>query len=226
MIIENIFDIDDVLRIEQEVIQLLGLDLPSEPYFKEPVALHLLAQWRQDSSDTRILSYCFPLVKSLMVKHRKLLSTVKLEPEEIFNLIVIRLAETLPNYTEDRGRLFTYVTLYATYRILNFPYQVSKMDRCSLPLEDDWDCPTSDGPFHQLADFKAMLTKLSLISGKTDCRILRAILLVLDDPREYRRIHNQSGLILAVSRHCQLPSLLVERYYQILLDRYNHSVVD
>jgi hypothetical protein len=137
----EVFKLEDVTAIEAQVLAELGYSRqPTDPYFLEAVAQVLYKAWASDHSDNRIVVYAFPMVKSLIVKHRKIFrgtiysleqgrgsSSIPQNVYEIFCLIIISLVEkVLPKYSADKGKLYSYLTYKVEKRILDFYVPIKK----------------------------------------------------------------------------------------------------
>lgn len=218
----NNFDLSEVIAIERETLASLGIESPGNAPFKEIVAQELYKAWVADNSDMRLLTYSFTRIQSLMVKFVVRLQATRLEEQEVFNTLCVQLLQALPKYRPERGRIFTFVTLTMNFRILDLCRTKGEPE----PLED-WDCPTDDGAFHALEDFKAFLCKLANEQGQTANKMLRALIEILhgtDATVEYGQ--SQERIRMGIAAKTGLPRAIVDPYYNRLLTRWQHAVLD
>lgn len=217
MVISNIFNIDDVLLMEHDVIQ--QINSIEKSYFKEDVAQYLYEQWKKNHEDTRILLYIFPLIQSLMIKNIQILDSTKLECNEIFNILCIKLMKALEKYNTTRGKLFTYFTIICQYRI----YDLCKPQRQHYSLEE-YDAPIDDYAVYKLLDFQLFITKIAPIEGITANKIINAIITIITSDKII--CQDQKALVLMIERLTKLPEIIILNYLVHLKERYTHSVID
>lgn len=217
------FDRDAVMDVERDVLSALPEPTPvTRVYFKELVAQILYQSWSEDHTDMRLLTYCFPLIQSMMVKHILSLRQSPLEECEVFNTLVINLLAAFPKYNASRGRIFTFCTLILHFRIKDICRGKANITE---PL-DDWDMPVDDGAYHLLEGFKAFLCKLASDQGPTASRMLRALIEILTDDTPINYARSQDQIKTGIAHKTGLPRAIVDPYYTALLTRWAHSVAD
>jgi hypothetical protein len=218
------FDLGAVLEVEREVLtQLPEAKSVIKVYFKEAVAQVLYQAWIEDPTDMRLLTYCFPLIQSMMVKNIFILKHSRLEEGEVFNTLCLNLLAAFPKYNATRGRIFTFCTLMLHFRIKD----VCRPRNDNTDPLDDWDMPVEDDAFHLLEGFKAFLCKLAFEQGPTASRMLRAFVEILTDHKaaiEYGR--SQDRIKAGIAHKTGLPRAIVDPFYTSLLTRWAYSVLD
>jgi hypothetical protein len=214
-----LFNPAEIQEIENQVIvehQLARLD--KKYYFHEAVAQILYADWQKDHSDNRIILYCLPLVKSIMVSKHNLL--VSKDISEVFQTCCVELMEELPKYRKEKGRIYTYMTMMIFYKI----YDLTKPAKyTSIPIED-YDEPYSNDAIFQFNDFISFLQKLKVSQGKTSSKILTSMMEIIQSKKIL--FQKQDQLIDLICTQTKLPDVLVRQYFYRVLERYFHSVLD
>lgn len=211
-----LYDLAAVLDLEAQVIrEELPSALPSALYFKNEVAQVLLQAWRSDPTDTRILTYTLPLIHALMVRHRQVVRRIGLPVGEVFNELVVVVADELKHYRPERGRLYTFLTMRIPSRLQNM---ATRGPRVHDDL-DDMDVPQDDQAPHVLADFRTYLRRRWVTEGPTAKRILAA-LLSATSPADPTVIVRHSHLVARVVKLSGLPELVVGPYLSRLTAGY------
>jgi len=224
----DLFSISDILSLEQEIVALLPENTPIETgYIKQPVALYLFQAYKKSGyTDTRLLTYSFPLIQSLMIRYRNLLN--KYEKQEVFQTLVLDLLETLPKYQESKGSYFTFATKNVQYRILDYnrPNREKnkreaegKMVYEEIQIDENYDREYTTEPSHTLADFLSFLLKLKQVEGQTTGTVIQALHTILTATPETAS-QGQDTILNLLSKRTQLPLLIIEPTYQNILKRY------
>ena len=212
--------------MEQDAITAIPDEEIGTSYFKEPVAQYLYKAWLEDKTDNRILEYSFPLIQSLMVLNINMLRQTKLEPCEIFNILCMGVLRCLESYALNKGKLYTWITYNTRCRMLDLKRDFEKNSQFELlPLIDELDILTDDEATHKLEDFKEFLLKLKEVEGKTANRMIDALYLTLISPSVNASL-SQEFIIKQIVKITRLDIILVKPYYERILDRYRHSVLD
>jgi hypothetical protein len=222
----SLFELDEVLALEQEVIEILGKEYePTSNYFKEDVAQYLYKGWLETNhDDTRLLIYTFPMIKSIMVKHKKLFD--ELEPEDVFNSLCIILLEHLSKYKPTTGKLYTYFTLILNYKIKDIITANIKNRKKHYTLEEDWDSPINlMEAFSTLLDLKLFLTDLKNVSGNTLNTFIDALLSTLEEDSTFH-LQDRKMLIGHLASLTKWPTELVIHNLNHVTSRYIHSVLE
>jgi hypothetical protein len=215
----QLFDLAEVQAIEQQVIDTYHLTRPNAKcYFIESVAQILYLAWLNDKSDNRIVMYCLPLIKSIMVSKHNLLSSQ--ESCEVFQNCVVEVIEELGKYNPLKGRIYTYMVMMIFYKV----YDLAKPSKYAVIPIEEYDEPYVQDAIFQFNDFLSFLQKMVETQGKTSGRILTSMIQILTS--NHINIQKQSNLIDMICSKTKLPDILVRQYYFRLLERYFFSVLD
>lgn len=215
----ELYNTEDVLRLEQSVLDELGLERDTRYYFDERVARHLYAAWKADRTDNRIIQYSLPIILAMSKKNTKMFTNIGLTWGEIFNILTIGIINALSAYKPSRGRLYSYLTKTLTFRVydLNQHYKREK-ERQALHLEN-WDKPVSDYAAEQLTDFLSFLNKLREFEGPTNQKILDAwVDFVTTQPALASQ--GMDRIISHICKTTKFPDIVVRPFYLIVLKKY------
>lgn len=218
-----IFNMQDVLRIEADVIRQLPINRPldSANYFKEDVAQFLYQAYLNDRTDTRILEYAFPLIELVIVKHLNLFRNSGMERAEIFNMLCIGAMKALDKYNSEKGRLFTYLTLITHYRVydLNKTIMDNRQRAEVFVFDEELDTIQDYSAISELSDFLSFLQKLKETEGPTANRIIDAL---YDSITLNPAISSQGRdrIIELMAKHAKLPEIIIKAYYEKILKKY------
>ena len=223
----DLFNLEDVFKIEQDVLNELDDTVLSTHYFKEDVAQYLYQAWVINNEDTRILVYCFPLLQSIIVRYVRFMNDANgLEKTEVFNNLCLIVLQHLPKYKPGNGRLYTYLTLICNFKLKDQLTASTKYINKHYSLDEEWDTETSISPFINLLDFTIFLTELKKESaGKTLSTIIDALLLVINDESMYN-CSDRKMLIQHMVKITKLPEIIIETSLTLLTEKYNHSILD
>lgn len=222
----SLFNLNDVLTIEHDVIEKLEeVDLTSA-YFKEPVAQYLYQAWKENPSDTRILSYAFPMIQSHIVKRFALIKINNLDKMDVFNSLCIIILEHLPKYKPATGTLYAYFNMILKYKLLDIFTAHNKHKDRYYALEEEWDTEIENDAFEKLLDFKIFLKELSKEqNSKTLNRLIEALLVVLDDNEPFH-VQDRKMLLIHLTKLTGYPEDLVNHIFNRIIERYKFSILD
>ena len=144
-----------------------------------------------------------------------------LEQSDVFNDLAIKVQTLgIPKFTPGRGRLFTFLNIFVTFRLLDM-LGGSKYRTVAL---EDWDSQVDDESAHTLADFISFLGKLKACEGPTANRMIDALIRVITGPEPVASLPQQQ-IIRRVSQFAHLPLLIVEPYYLTILRYYKDGTL-
>jgi hypothetical protein len=166
------FDLSEVLQLEQNTMQILGLkkeNYKTTDYFKNEVALYLYNKWILDNDNRNLIVYCFPLINSLIVKNYglvKQLNKYNITQDEVFNELVLFLISYLPkidlktlNKQGKVRKIYSYFTFILGYRILYMRNkEQNKYEDREFVEIDIRDYPIDDEKLHELNYFMDFLS--------------------------------------------------------------------
>ena len=93
-------------------------------------------------------------------------------------------------------------------------------------LEEDWDTEVNIQPILDLFDFKLFLDNTKIeYAGQTLTKIINSILMILDD-NSALNISDRKMLIYHIAKLTKLPDILIEKSLDMLIIRYNNSILD
>ncbi len=230
MLIEGLYDPRDLYLLESQALKemkkkrdpnILKTTTDKTPLFIEDVGKYLWKCWMKNN-DSRILEYIVPVIQNRVSRLLQISKFPQMHPHEAFNIIFLGVVKALPRYNPKKGLLFSYLLTITTYRV----YDIAKPKKdLSVEINEADFLTHTDTSAHNLADFITFIHKLKHISGKTDNKILNALLRVLS-PDHALNCHEQSSIISFICRETKLPEILVTRFYKNVLDRYKFSVLD
>ena len=208
----------DLQALETSTIKEFGLEEVGDGIWKEKVGVALLNAWLRDPSDTRIITYCMPLVLIQILRHKRLLQHSDLD--DVFQSVILAVYEFLGKYQRSKGRLFTYLTMKIQFEVrdlANTPKIVHSKNTIELVAKENM-AVGEDDAIHFYYDFMAYLYKRRRQEGKTSRRILTAMVNTLHSRR--LNVQKQCHLVEAVCSKTQLPKVLIKNYLDLLLREY------
>ena len=226
----TLFDMNEVLEIEHNVIEQLEEVELNKSYFKEPVAQHLYKAWKVNHSDTRILAYAFPMISYHLVKRLPLIQINNMEQQELFNALSIIILEHLPKYKETSGTIYAYFNMVLKYKVLDIFTAHNKHKDRNVYMEDDIDeynTYTTDNTAELiLYDVKQFLNNLKREqNSKTLTLIIDAMLRVIDDNGVYH-CQDRKMLTLHLVKITGYSEELIQHLLNRIAIRYQKSVLD
>jgi hypothetical protein len=221
------YNLGEVLAIENDVINKLGNPVLTKGYFKEFVAQELYKEWQSNPSDTRILSYAFPMIQNHIIKRFSLIKINNLDKVEVFNSLCVILLENLPKYKATTGTLYAYFNMILKYRLLDIFTAHNKYKDRYCALGEDWDTEVNNNnSFEKLLDFKIFITNLSQEqNSETLNKVIEALLVVLDDSEPFHA-QDRKMLLIHLTKISGFPEELVSHILTNIITRYQHSILD
>jgi hypothetical protein len=208
----------DIQMLETSVIKEYGLTDVGEELWKEAVGQALLMAWRLDKTDTRIVTYCMPIILYQMLRRKNLL--MHSDWDDVFQGVVLATFGFLGGYCAGRGSLFTYLTMKVQFEVIDLataPKIVHSRKTIEVEVEEDTQVG-EDNAVYQFNDFIGYIGKLHQREGRTSRRILEALLYIVlfSD----FNIQKQYHLVEALRARTKLPKLIVQSYLERVLRDY------
>ena len=214
------YNAKDVLDMEAEVIALLPPDTElGSKYWKEPVAQYLYAAWEVDNEDTRILSYCFPLIYGIISTKVRIING-GITVGDIFNDLSIKVLHLLPKYDISRGKLFSFLTFKVKMGLIDILTIHVKASKRESELLEAVFKDTFDDILELLA-FKLFLLNIKKEAGFTTNRIIDALLVSLEEDG-YQAGANKD-LIKHLSTATGLPEIIISTTLTRIVTKYGED---